>query len=234
MAKKNFNFKDVDMSTVILIIIIVLVLYFVFSEDRPDPNHKLINYIMDIDVGPKDAQVGIGTKASMNSDSMDASAEINVGDSRLHADAGLHYGENNRYGVGAGLGLDEDELSVSTGYNSNKNDLYFDLEGFENDNNKLKVIQGTCKIVLFHATWCGYCKKFMPHWDQFKKINGSTLNGKKIELVEVESSEKELINENDIQGYPTVKGMRDDGSVVVFEGDRTLEGLKEFANEICS
>ena len=27
------------------------------------------------------------------------------------------------------------------------------------------------RIILFHAEWCGHCKKMKPEWDNFKRDN---------------------------------------------------------------
>lgn len=236
MAKNDFNFKDIDMSTVVLIIIIVLVLYFVFSEDRPDPKHKLINYNMKVGVGPKDYHIGMDTSASMNSNSMDIDGGINVGQERLYASSGVNYGQDNKYGLEAGLGFGEpnkgdDDLELGFGYNSNKEDLYFNLEGFENEE-KINVEPNQCVIVLFHATWCGYCKQFMPDWDKFKhKMDGKMVNGKQVGIREVES-EDAMIKNYEIEGYPTVKAIDSNGNETTYEGARDLKGLMAFASEV--
>lgn len=231
MAKNNFNFKDIDMSTVILIIIIVLVLYFVFSEDRPDPNHKLINYNMDFDVGPKDYQIGMDTSISMDSDSMDVDGGIDVGSERLYANTGVSYGQDDKYGVGGKIGIGEDDLEFGVGYDSNKKNVYFNLEGFENEE-KINVKPNQYVIVLFHATWCGYCKKLMPDWNTFKsEMNGKMINGKQVVIKEVES-EEDMIKNYEINGYPTIKAIDSNGKETTYEGARTKAGLIDFVNEV--
>ena len=162
---------------------------------------------------------------------MDIGAGIDVGQERLFANAGINYGQNNKYGVGAKVGLSEDDLELGIGYNSNKEDVYFNLEGFENEN-KLEAKPKTVIIVLFHATWCGYCKRFMPEWNKFKEnVNGKMFGGKQVNVREVESEEP-IIKNYKIEGYPTVKAIDENGNETDFNGERNEEALNEFVNEV--
>ena len=47
-----------------------------------------------------------------------------------------------------------------------------------------KNISGEKALVLFHADWCGHCKKFMPEWDKISKEINSSDNGVKLMKVE--------------------------------------------------
>ena len=44
---------------------------------------------------------------------------------------------------------------------------YYLKEGFESTPGELEdKIAGQKSAVLFHADWCGHCKKFIPQWDK--------------------------------------------------------------------
>jgi len=88
----------------------------------------------------------------------------------------------------------------------------------------------TPTIVLFHADWCGHCKKLMPDWLKFEK-DYHNQNG--ISVINLESDEhKELTKKHNITGFPTIKycpnGIHDTSGTVPYEGSRNLPGLVEF------
>ena len=94
-------------------------------------------------------------------------------------------------------------------------------EGYTN-NNKSKPT-----MMLFHAKWCGHCKTFMPEWEKFKKQA-------KINAVEYEAdTDPNVMKENDVKGYPTIKCRTSSGDVKEFKGERTVAGLNAFAKQ-CS
>ena len=107
-------------------------------------------------------------------------------------------------------------------------------QGFQNNNNNAKNSKGIV-LMLFHADWCGHCKDFMPIWETATKTlnNSKTTNGKTLMLDQVESENKEVMKKYKIKGYPTIKCINDKGVVREFKGERTVEGLKSFA-DYCS
>lgn len=100
-------------------------------------------------------------------------------------------------------------------------------EGF--NNNSLGE-SGKCVLVLFHAKWCGYCKKFMPTWEKAK----SSLQSDDVVLKEFEADEdSDVMTENNVKSYPTLKLIKKDGGVVEYEGERSMESLESFLTEHC-
>lgn len=83
------------------------------------------------------------------------------------------------------------------------------------------------EVTLLHATWCGHCVNFKPHWDKFilylKKTEGM-IGDKKIIVAEYESEKLKnpeynsvkLINGKEFRGYPTIK-------ITVKEGGKILK-----------
>ena len=97
-------------------------------------------------------------------------------------------------------------------------------EGF---NNSLTQAD-KCVLVLFHADWCGYCKKFMPTWNKAQ----STLQSSDVVLKDFEAdADKEVMKENGVSSYPTLKMFKKNGEVIEYEGDRSLEDLDRFIKE---
>ena len=68
-----------------------------------------------------------------------------------------------------------------------KEGLVMKAQSFEDE---ISATQGKC-LVLFHASWCGHCKKLMPEWDSVsKEINAESENMKLVK-VECGSPDKE-------------------------------------------
>jgi len=75
-------------------------------------------------------------------------------------------------------------------------------------------------IYFFHADWCPHCKKAQPEWDTFKMSYDNKLkNGYKIKCISVdctddkESTAKNLINQYNVESYPTVKMIKDNKTI---------------------
>lgn len=75
-------------------------------------------------------------------------------------------------------------------------------------------------IYFFHADWCPHCKKAQPEWDAFKMSQHNKLkNGYIIKCISVdctndnESTAKQLINEYNIESYPTVKMVKENTTI---------------------
>jgi thiol-disulfide isomerase/thioredoxin len=67
-------------------------------------------------------------------------------------------------------------------------------------------------IKLFYADWCGYCVRFKPNWKKLEEISSKNTfvdkNNKKVTLKlesYEESKNKEIIEKENIQGFPTIK-----------------------------
>jgi thiol-disulfide isomerase/thioredoxin len=83
------------------------------------------------------------------------------------------------------------------------------------------------KLVFYGASWCGFCTKFKPEFKQLGKSH--TVNGKTIQVIEYDADKHpQKIKEAGIEGFPTVHLYMKDGKKKVFNGDRTITGLKSF------
>lgn len=98
----------------------------------------------------------------------------------------------------------------------------FNLETYGN--------QGT--LALFHADWCGHCKRLMPEFSKFESSYNGPANIQKIN----EASNKQMCQQHGVQGFPTIRyypnGMSDVKSYRDYEGPRTASGLESFMQGI--
>ena len=89
-------------------------------------------------------------------------------------------------------------------------------------------------FTFFHADWCPHCKKAQPEWESFKQSNdGKLVNGYKVSCVginctnEDDANTTEYINKFSIEGYPTIKMLKDN-KVIDFESRITTSSLNSF------
>ena len=73
----------------------------------------------------------------------------------------------------------------------------------------------TANMMLFYVDWCPHCKTAKPEWDELKtEYEGKQINGYTLVFSEhnctAESTENdELMNKFKIEGYPTIKLLKD-------------------------
>lgn len=96
------------------------------------------------------------------------------------------------------------------------------------------------EIMIFTVDWCPYCKKAMPVWDKFqkeyegRKINGYTLYFRTINCTDENDAEvKDLLNRYNIDGYPTIKLVKD-GEPISFDAKPEFETLQQFLQTVLS
>jgi len=82
-------------------------------------------------------------------------------------------------------------------------------------------------LTLFHAEWCGHCKKMKPEWDKFK--NGKY--GKHCKDYESKEITPEMSEKYGVKGYPTILLLKEDIVVTKYEGKRDVGSFEEFIKE---
>lgn len=82
-------------------------------------------------------------------------------------------------------------------------------------------------LTYYYLPSCGWCTKFNPEWEQFVKMAPDTIVTNKVDG----SSSSPDIEKYKIKGFPHIQLVKDDGTVVVFEGDRTADKLMEFVKK---
>ncbi|XP_010521263.1 PREDICTED: protein disulfide isomerase-like 1-1 [Tarenaya hassleriana] len=82
-------------------------------------------------------------------------------------------------------------------------------------------------VVEFYAPWCGHCKKLAPEYE--KAASELSSHDPPVVLAKVDASEeanRELANQFEIQGFPTIKILRNGGkSSQDYNGPREAEGI---------
>jgi len=94
----------------------------------------------------------------------------------------------------------------------------FMLEGFSNTNSSG---DGKCKLMLFHADWCGHCKRMKPDWERVKGEYPDRCEDYESEVITEEQRSK-----YNVRGYPTIIVLRGD-NMEEYKGERTYSGFKE-------
>jgi len=80
-------------------------------------------------------------------------------------------------------------------------------------------------FVKFYAPWCGHCKNLHPTW----KSLASSLKGS-VNVGRVDATSNQQLKESwEIEGFPTLKLISDGGYVYTFTGARDFAELKAYA-----
>ncbi|KAL8473472.1 hypothetical protein ACS0TY_030345 [Phlomoides rotata] len=85
-------------------------------------------------------------------------------------------------------------------------------------------------VVEFYAPWCGHCKSLAPEYEKAASILSS--NDPPIVLSKVDANEeanKELASEFQVQGFPTIKILRNGGkNIQEYNGPREAAGIVDY------
>tara|TARA_Y100000389_G_scaffold130371_1_gene127781 strand:- start:611 stop:1279 length:669 start_codon:yes stop_codon:yes gene_type:complete len=108
-------------------------------------------------------------------------------------------------------------------------------EGFESTPDELEqTISGKKALVLFHAEWCGHCKKLMPEWDKASE-EVKAMENENVMLVKVECGDPkkdethaDAMNKYNIKGYPTIISFDESGQHSEYNGKRSKSGMLSF------
>ena len=80
------------------------------------------------------------------------------------------------------------------------------------------------QMVVFSASWCGYCKQLKPLWEQASSMNKVA----SWKTVDCDDRQNPLIKKLNVQGFPTIVKLSG-GKVYKFKKERTLENLLSFS-----
>jgi len=88
---------------------------------------------------------------------------------------------------------------------------------------------GKTVFIKFLAPWWGHCKKMKPDWDKLMKEFKDSKTAL-VADVDCTAAGKPLCDSNGVQGFPTIK-WGDPASLEKYEGGRSFDALKKFADE---
>jgi protein disulfide-isomerase A6 len=94
---------------------------------------------------------------------------------------------------------------------------------------------GNPGVLLIHATWCGYCKEFIPTYQRICKLlnkNPGAYPCVAIESEELKADGGKLSNALEVGGFPTIKFFDQNGKIIGnYTGSRDAETmLKKICN----
>jgi thiol-disulfide isomerase/thioredoxin len=95
----------------------------------------------------------------------------------------------------------------------------------------------TASLMMFYVDWCPHCKTAKPEWESLKsEYDGQMINGYTVSFVEYnctnETSEiSELMDKYSIEGYPTIKLMKDN-QIVEYDAKPTKSTMLQFLNTV--
>lgn len=90
--------------------------------------------------------------------------------------------------------------------------VYFFLKKYE------KFEDGV-SVTFYYMDGCGWCEKFKPEWEKFKKLVPSSVAVKEVEAQKMSEDQQKKI-----RGFPTIV-LSKNGKDVDYEGDRTATDL---------
>lgn len=90
----------------------------------------------------------------------------------------------------------------------------------------------TAELIMFYTTWCPYCKKAKPVWEQItQEFNEQYVNNVKVICKDIDRDEyKEMAEEYNVKGVPTIILIKPNGEQVLYDAKPSYEHLVEFLN----
>jgi len=83
-------------------------------------------------------------------------------------------------------------------------------------------------LTYYYMENCGHCKRFNPEWDTFVQNYTGPVRLRKVEMNEAGADLKKY----NINGFPTVIAVDENGDKKDYDGPRTSEGLTNFLDNM--
>ncbi len=115
---------------------------------------------------------------------------------------------------------------IENGTKSTNNNDVKDAINIKNSSNE-KFTNTQTTIYFFWASWCPHCVSFKPIFEEFesKVSNNQNVKINKVQCDENTQEVLDYVQKFNIEGFPTVIIVNDDGSFKHYEGQRNLKGL---------
>ncbi|XP_020111661.1 protein disulfide isomerase-like 1-1 [Ananas comosus] len=92
------------------------------------------------------------------------------------------------------------------------------------------VAQHSFIVVEFYAPWCGHCQRLAPEYEKAASILSK--HDPPIVLAKIDANEeknKELASQYEVQGFPTIKILRNQGKISQeYKGPREADGIVDY------
>lgn len=79
-------------------------------------------------------------------------------------------------------------------------------------------------LTYYYMENCGHCKRFAPEWDTFVQNYTGPVKLRKVEMNEAGDD----LEKYNINGFPTILAVDENGDKKDYDGPRTSEGLTKF------
>ena len=91
--------------------------------------------------------------------------------------------------------------------------------------------QKTNIFTMYYMNGCPHCESILPEYKNFAAAGQFTLNGKKAQIRMLEQGDPSAAAEleaRNVKGFPTFILATSDGKFVEYQGDRSVDAIKEF------
>ena len=78
------------------------------------------------------------------------------------------------------------------------------------------------EVNYYYMDGCGHCEKFSPVWDEFTSAYKGSIQFQKFNMKDAEEDVKKY----EVNGFPTVVVIDENGKFEQYEGERTIDGLQ--------
>jgi protein disulfide-isomerase-like protein len=92
------------------------------------------------------------------------------------------------------------------------------------------LTSGKIVFIKFFAPWCGHCKAMAADWEQLAGDFAGDANKMIAEVDCTEEENQDLCQENEVQGFPTIK-FGEPFALEDYQGGRDYESLSAFAKD---
>lgn len=101
-----------------------------------------------------------------------------------------------------------------------------------NEENFESTIEKGKTFVKFYAPWCGHCQRLASTWLNLAK---DMEFNEEITIAKIDCTEfRGICSNQDVKGYPTLLWFENGQKIGKYSGDRTLEDLKNYINQMSS
>ncbi|XP_049784160.1 thioredoxin domain-containing protein 5 homolog [Schistocerca cancellata] len=123
------------------------------------------------------------------------------------------------------VGSDASQATRSSDVQDSSPVVSFSGENFEHG-----IARGLT-FVKFFAPWCGHCKRLAPTWEELGKKFASNSLVKIVKVDCTSNSNKDLCNDEEVDGFPSLFLYKDGKRIAEYNGSRTLDDLYEFVSK---